>query len=233
MQYNEDCGLQHLVEYFLSSVKINLLAFIPSSDYLITIDDCNDLFLIHKRLHNNEDIKKLILLSRKCINLSAVKVNECIHIMALCALLPQTDENWSPKDLCSSLLYIVVTLDSNYSYKITNLTLNDSYLSLCFKEIDSNEHALGVRFIGNEIRLIQIHRNANDEIELKYQRNIKTAHECDEIKICQNAESILSFGPDGLLVLWNNHSMEVLKESFVFHRYSNGINYAAIDPTLR
>lgn len=231
MNYKDNIGLILLAEYFICSSKICSIFF--TANFVLAVDVDNDLFLIHTKSYNNQDIKKLIQLDRSFIDLSMIEINKRIHLMILSEPLLPKSEIRVPKDYSNCVVYILIELECQYSHKTTNITLIHPYTSMKFQHTDSNSCALGVKFDGSEIDLIRINQTSNEEIEFAVQTEIKTMHSGSKIEIFISDESVLTFGMDGFITLLDKKSMEMTKSMSVYHSYSNGVKKAVMDSMQR
>lgn len=213
--------------YCLTSSKIIYIKFIPNSMLLIVVDDQNGFFILKRESNTNDDIKKFICLNRSYLDYSSVKINGTLHELMLYTRNGQNASELS-KSHCD---YITIEEDASYAHQMQTIQLNYLYSAMQFQYYDSNKCILAAKM--TEIDLFAYTCSENGKIELNVQQTIATSHLYGTIQFTVNASSILTYGSDGRILLWDKNSMRMVKSVFAHDRCSNGVKNAVFDPLQR
>lgn len=203
------------------------MKFIPNSTTFICIDEENGFFLVKRESNNDDDIKKFIILSRKYLDYSVVKTNGILYVLMLYTKTGLT----STESLNSCCDYVAIDADSNYAHQLQTIQLNCFYSAMQFQYYDSNKSVLGARM--TNIDLLQCICGDNGKIDVNILQTISTIHLYGLIQFTVNASSVLTYGSDGQILLWDKNSMRMVKSVFAHDKCSRGVKDAVFDPLQR
>lgn len=215
-----------IAEYHLTSTNIVRMQFLPNSTSLMAIDDEHYFFFVKRESNNNSDIKQLIAFSRTYSDYSAVETNGIFHLIAL-----YSKEATSTMESISVCDHISFENRSDFTHHMQSIQLNHLYSAMQFQYYDSNKFVLAARM--THIDLIQSNWCDNGKIEFIVSQTITTSHLFGSIAFTVNASSILTYGDDGQILLWDKNSMRMVKSVFAHDKCSRGVKFAIFDPLQR
>lgn len=206
------------------------MKFMPNSSALIIIDMENDMFLIKRRSNNDDDIKKMIALERQrhYADYSMIKTNGTINALMLYTKIDGIHSVELSNSHCD---YITIHEDTNYTHQIQTIQLTNLYSSIQFQYYDTNKRLLGARM--TFIDLLQCVYGENGKIEINIQQTITTIHSFGLIKFTVMTSSILTYGNDGQILLWDKNLMRMVKAIFAHDKYTCGVKEAIFDSLQR
>lgn len=227
LEIDEQGEADIIAKYSLTSSKMVFMKFIPNSTIFICIDEENGFFLVKRESNNYDDIKKFFVLTQNYLDYSVVKTNGNIYILLLytkCDLTPIESIN----SFCD---FITIDEHSNYAHRLQTIQLNSLYSAMQFQYYDSNKFVLGTR--ETRIDLLQCVCGENSKIDMNTVQTITTDHLFGTTKFTVNAASILTYGNDGQILLWDKNSMRMVKSVFAHDKCSGGVKNAVFDPLQR
>lgn len=227
LEIDEQGEADIMAKYCLTSSKMVFMKFMPNSTIFICIDEENGFFLVKRESNNDDDIKKFIVFSRNYLDYSVVKTNGNLY-----ALMLYTKYGLNSIESTSSVCdFIAIDEDSNYAHQLQTIQLNNLYSTVQFQYYDSNKFVLGARL--TSIDLFQLICSESGKIEVNIVQTIKTAHLFGLIKFTVNASSVLTYGIDGQILLWDKNTMRMVKSVFAHDKCSQGVKDAVFDPLQR
>lgn len=227
MNVDDQGSLNDLANYHLTSSNIVYMKLMPNSNFLIVIDEQRGFFLLKREFNNNDDVKKFTCLSCCYLNYSAVEANGMLYMLMM-YMKNGINGVESSNYFCD---YFTIDKASNYSHQMQTIQLNKSYSTLQFQYYDTNKYALGANM--TDIDIIHCSFSENGKIELNVHETISTAHVFGTIQFTVNAASVLTYGSDGQICLWDKNSMRMVKSVFAHDKCSRGVKDAILDPLQR
>lgn len=227
LEIDEQGEADIIAKYSLTSSKMVFMKFIPNSTTFVCIDEENGFYLVKRESNNDDDIKKFFLLTQNYLDYSVVKSNGNIYVLLLymkCGLTPIESTN-------SSCDFITIDEHSNYAHQLQTIQLKNLYSAMQFQYYDSNKFVLGAR--ETRIDLLQCVCGENGKVDMNAVQTIITDHLFGAIKFTVNAASILTYGNDGQILLWDKNSMRMVKSVFAHGKCSRGVKNAVFDPLQR
>lgn len=208
------------------------MKLIPNSTLLIGIDDENSFFLIRRETNSCDDIKKFISRSFPHVDYSAIETNGILHMLMLYKKCGKTGKNGNGVDSSSYACdYTTIETDSNYSHQTQTIQLSTPYCAMQFQYYDTNKFLLAAKAI--DIDLLQLNSSETGKIEVNLMQTISTSHLFGMIQFTVNAASILTYGSDGQILLWDKNSMRMVKSVFAHDKCSYGVKDAVLDSMQR
>ncbi|XP_031619938.1 cilia- and flagella-associated protein 43 [Contarinia nasturtii] len=227
LEIDERGNADLIAKYNLTSSKIVFIKFIPNSTISIAIDNENGLFAIKRETNNNEDIKKFIVLERSYLDYSMVKINGNLYAL----MLHEKCGIGSNESQSSIFDYLTIEETTQYSHQLQTIPMKNHYSAAQFQYYDVNKFILCARL--TDIDIVQCICGENGKIEMNIQQTIPTTHLFGPIKFTVNASSILTFGCDGQIQLWDKNSMRLVKSVIAHDKFSKGVKDAIFDPLQR
>ncbi|XP_055325488.1 cilia- and flagella-associated protein 43 [Sitodiplosis mosellana] len=227
LEIDEQGEADIIAKYRLTSSKLVFIKFMPNSTTFICIDEENGFFLVKRESNNDDDIKKFFILSRNYLDYSVVKSNGNLYALMLYIKCGLTSIE-SAISLCD---LVAIDEHSNYAHQLQTIQLNHLYSAIQFQYYDSNKFVLGARMTC--IDLLQCICGESGKIEVNIAQTITTDHLFGAIKFTVNASSILTYGCDGQILLWDKNSMRMVKSVFAHDKCSKGVKDAVFDPLQR
>lgn len=203
---------------------------ISNSTSLILIDEENSFFLIREETKTNDDIKKFINLNNNYVDYSAIETNGVLHMLMLCTRNDKMGSNGVDASSCLCD-YITIELDANHPHQIQTIQLTTSYCAMQFQYYDTSKNVLAAK--QTDIDLLQLNSNESGKIEVNSLQTFTTSHLFGMIQFTVNAASILTYGNDGQILLWDKNSMRMVKSVFAHDKCSGGVKDAVIDSMQR
>lgn len=216
-----------IAKYYLTPTQIVYMKFMPNSAILIAIDKENGLFIVKRESNNHNDIKQFVSLKQNYLDYSIVKTNGTIHALMLCTKIGANTSE-TPGSHCD---YITMEEDLKCAHQVQTIQLSGLYTAMQFKYYDTNKFVLGARI--THIDLFECVRSESGKIELNVQQIITTSHCFGSIKFRVNASSVLTYGSDGQILLWDKNSMRMVKSVLAHDKCSRGVKDAVFCPLQR
>lgn len=217
-----------IAKYHLTSSKIVFMKFIPNSTMSIAIDNDNGFFIIKRETRDIGDIKKIIILDRSYLDYSMVKIDGNLYALMLYEKNGIGSQGHESKSIFD---YLTVEETSDYSHQLQTFPMKSLYSAVQFQYYDVNKFILCARM--TDIDILQCIYAENGKIELNLQQTITTTHLFGPIKFTVNASSILTFGCDGHILLWDKNSMRMVKSVIAHDKFTQGVKDAVFDPLQR
>lgn len=227
MEIDDQATANVAAKYYLTSSKIIHMKLIPNSSSFIVLDDENSFFLINRQTNTNKDIKKFIDLSYTCLDHSIIEINGTINMLMLYVKCGKNDIDAS-MCLCD---YTTIETSSNHLHQMQTIQMSASYCAMQFQYYDTNKFVLASRMI--DIDLLQLTSNENGKIELNLLQTIVTSHLFGMIQFTVNAASVLTYGSDGQILLWDKNSMRMVKSVYAHDKCCHGVKNAVLDSMQR
>lgn len=199
----------------------------PNATTLIAIDKENGLFIVNRESNDHNDIKQFVNLKQSYLDYSIIKTNGILNALMLCTK-NGTNATETSNNHCE---YVIMEDDSKCPHQVQTIQLNHLYSAMQFKYYDTNKFVLAARI--THIDLFECVRLENGKIELNMQQIIATAHCFGTIKFSVNASSVLTYGSDGQIILWDKNSMRMVKSVLAHDKRSRGVKDAVFCPLQR
>lgn len=231
LDIDETGNVNIIANYYLTSTKITYLKLIAMSTSLIAIDNEMCFFLIRRERNNDNDIKKFLNFNRIYCDYSIVEINDMIHVMMLHVKTVHSEIITADSSLCLCDYSIIDTNDSNYSHQTQIIPLNSLYNALQFQYYDTFKLVLAAK--QTVIDLIEVTRHENGKIEFNVLQTTSTIHQLAEIQLTVSAASVLTYGRDGQILLWDKTSMRMVKSVFAHDKCSGGVKDAVLESMMQ
>lgn len=229
LSINDQYAVNVIAEYWLSSSKIIYMKSIPNSSSLIVIDEENSMFLIRRETNTNDDIKKLINFCNEYTDYSVIEANGILYMLLLCT---QNDKIEIDSNNCiDSCDFIKIELNAIDSHQMQTIPFTTSYCAMQFQYNDTYKYILAAKH--TDIDLLQLNCNESGKIDVNLLQTISTSHLFGTIQFTVNAASILTHGNDAQILLWDKHSMRMVKSVVAHDKCSGGVKDAILDSMQR
>lgn len=129
----------------------------------------------------------------------------------------------------SSDYLVQIQIKENQTTQMLRTILDTNYTSIMMLNVSNNEF-IGIPFKSYTMEVLEIQENSENDLSVLIKKSIKTLHKLPSMKASIHEDFITTWGLDGLVIVYNKVTLNVITSSLANNHYLGGVCHLVIDP---
>lgn len=152
---------------------------------------------------------------------------KCHLISAMGSIELEFSMGDSDRMVAEEVVYIAIDQEAPFEHEASQVKLNQLYSSIRWLESASDaDELIGAKYLSKSFDILKLCVDDDMEMDFVVQRIIDTEHALNDIRVFVDADRLLTFGIDGLVVIWDVNTMDVLSSLITHGKHSGGVKQA-------